>query len=195
MQLDFFKDFSITNFSEILIKPDLKTSIFSDLTSLSIDNDDRTSEIFSTIPVTSTTTSTTTSQATTENQTIAILILDSDENPKNPESEAPVPGPAITWPTALPFNPPDLNDDIEIDSKPDMTTEWPVAIYPDPDDVIGETDVATTLNDGLIDGPEGRSNEEIPSEGVIVNNGAYGTADASKQGEEKIGNSFEIMIF
>ena len=151
------------------------------------------SETFSTIPVTSTTTSTTTSQATTETQTIAILILDSDEHSKNSESEALVPGPAITWPSVLPFNPPDLNGDIEIDSEPSKTTEWPVAIYPDPDDVIGETDAAT-FSDGLIDRLEGRSNEKIPLEGVIEDNGAYGTADASKQGEEKIGTSFEIMF-
>ena len=150
------------------------------------------SETFSTIPVTSTTTSTTTSQATTETQTIAILILYSDEHPKNPESEALVPGPAITWPSVLPFNPPDLNGDIEIDSEPSKTTEWPVAIYPDPDDVIGETDAAT-FSDGLIDRQEGRSNEKIPLEGVIEDNGAYGTAGASEQ-EEKIGTSFEIMF-
>ena len=164
------------------------------MTSVSRDNDDRISEKFSTIPVTSTTTSTTTSEATTENQTILTLILDSDEHPKNPES-AFFPEPAITWPSALPFNPPDLNDDIEIDSEPGMTTEWPVAIYPDPDDVIGETDAATTLSEGVIDGLEGRSDENIPSEGVLTNNGAFGTADASKQGEERIGTSFEITIF
>lgn len=168
------------------------------MTGVSRDNNDRNSETFSTIPVTSTTTSTTTSQATTENQTIAILILDSDEYPKNPESEALVPEPAITWPNALPFNPPDLNDDIEIDSEvqsePGMTTHWPVVIYPDQDDVIGETVAATTLSEGVLDWSEGPSNEKIPSEGVIADNGAFGTADASKQGEEKIGTSFEIMF-